>query len=553
MCLTIPDEKKAQLIPAYSPHARFVLTEPHLLKSISPYLSKAPIHPQLAGLYIISKGRVFRGIETHLKMLTKHDPDNRDSIVAEVYKDLFDIDLDDEVVDHVLLGKAYMREWFDYSLAKRSLDGTVTAAYKQYSTTGKNVFHYKLDYNERSLSHVNRGLAFVKMVIPGTASKMKEDDVYSGCVYADQFGIGPSTGLVNGSANPYRWIPPDSIIDGLQGDPPLPCRVVKCMDHIFEINVRTSEIAGLGAFLTVRPVHQLQPKNGSMFCLEAGSLIDLGVYAPLRAGDLIPDEVAITKNFVTGGKVEVYSFECRVVHGHALDITEARTGELHEEARRSVLTFVNEISDPEREAPTIHIEADPSGSIHYLLGSFKSEIQIPLGEEIELKVDYGVKYENIRVRHGYPRVKGPALQQKKKEVAEEAVTSLTDILMWEDEEVGRCIDFFVSNWEDCPGSALATPAECLERLLLVMVLLHARMKWYVTYSQTDRIAECQQAVARSKQLVESILDAFTPSSYRSLLESDLSRVALGLLFRDLDDAALRELPPCKLSFRLRNL
>jgi hypothetical protein len=548
MCLKIPDEKKAQMIPGYFPHARFVVTEPRLVNRA--LRRKRPIHPQLAGFYIIYNGKAFRGIETHSKYVHAL---NRDKIVTEMYKDLFDVDLDEQVKDHVLLGRPRMREWVDSNLAKRGLEGTVTAAYQEFSSTDSPSHHFTIDYNERSLTHVNRGLDFVELVIPKCASNVKEEVAYSGCVYADQFGLFPSTGLTNTSIFPYRWIVPDSIVDRLQNDAQrTPCRIVKCMGHIFEINVKPSRVSGMGAFLTVYPVQQHWSKD-STFSVEAGSLIDLGVYAPLRTGDLLPDEVAVTKNFVTGDKAEVYSFACQAVPGHAFDITEARTGELHEEARQSVLTYVNEISDPGKEVPTIRVEADPSGSIHYLLGNPERKILIQYGQEMELKADYGYDYEKVRVRHGYPRVVGETLEQKRREIASDDETSLTEILTWDVKKVGRCIDFFVSNWEDYSGPVLPTPTESLERLLLVMVILHARMKRHVDESQSDRSIECHHAIDRAKQLVESILDAFTPSRYRSLLESDLSRKALGLVFRDLDDSALKELPPSKLSRHLLNM
>lgn len=70
------------------------------------------------------------------------------------------------------------------------------------------------------------------------------------------------------------------------------------------------------------------------------------------------------------------------------DISDDIAGDVHEVAQQSLIVFANETESNE-EVPTLVMQHDPTGAIHYMLGHKNSEdgpFQLAAGEEIELKV-----------------------------------------------------------------------------------------------------------------------------------------------------------------------
>jgi hypothetical protein len=91
-------------------------------------------------------------------------------------------------------------------------------------------------------------------------------------------------------------------------------------------------------------------------------------------------------------------------HDAVYDITDDTTGKLHEIARQSTLTYVNE-TDGEQQT-TIFASRDPFFHMHYFLGNGSETISIPCNQWIEVKIDYGEKYEPVRKCRGYSRTQG---------------------------------------------------------------------------------------------------------------------------------------------------
>merc|ERR1712060_79204 len=88
------------------------------------------------------------------------------------------------------------------------------------------------------------------------------------------------------------------------------------------------------------------------------------------------------------------------------DITDELTGEVHEEAKSHLLTYVNECSS--KVIPTVYAHHSPDGSIHYLFGiphqgllknPLEREAQLKYfthGQEIEIFINYGKEYDAVR-------------------------------------------------------------------------------------------------------------------------------------------------------------
>jgi hypothetical protein len=561
----IPNEKKAQHLPGYTPTARFVVTEPGRLPAA--IRAKAPLHPELAGLLVITARKNFRGVETHIRTCRRSTHCNADEIVADIYHDLFGIDKIEEVHDHELLQKRWLREWVDGNLSRRSIAGIVTACYKPFGSNGDALCRFKVDFDERSVANLNQGLALFDLDVP-KSEIFEEHDAWSGCIQA---GCRPRNAFFDEMDLLIQWIVPDSIRDGFNGS--YPCRTVTAMGHVFWVQTKCSTIrgAGLGAFLTVhRPSGQ---HHGAAFRLQRGALIDFGVYAPLRKGNRKLHSVAVLKDFVTGGKCAVYSWECSRRAG-VFDITNDRTGKLLEEARGSVLTYVNEISHPAREAPSMEVQHDPSGAIHYLLGHMdphRDDLVLEYGKEVELMVDYGEKYEKIRVRNGYPRVSGEALAELERECASEPADTLRDIVHWDAADVEPSIQFFFSACcrsggeggdNDGEPDPSLLPAEYRERLFAAVLTLHTRMKAIVAASDpssagspggTNQFEVWSDAVGRSRRILSAMLRPPLALICEALLENNLSRLAIQLALGNVDEASLNRMPALDVAWRLENL
>jgi hypothetical protein len=169
------------------------------------------------------------------------------------------------------------------------------------------------------------------------------------------------------------------------------------------LQVKKSSIpnANLGVFVTATPLSVVAEK--SHFSLPVGHIIDMGVYAPMSSRDRISDDFSWFKDFIHGPSD--YNFET-IFHGRehdqpvVFDLTDHVSGELNEHAKRSVMPYFNETNGT-TEDPIVTTIHDPTGAVHYGLGSKFNSLQLQAGIEYEAKVDYGDKYEDVRIQKNY--------------------------------------------------------------------------------------------------------------------------------------------------------
>jgi hypothetical protein len=218
------------------------------------------------------------------------------------------------------------------------------------------------------------------------------------------------------SKNNFRWIIPTSYIRGsiYFRKNKVPCIFLQVTDDIRLVLAGSdSEIenAGHGLFIYCEATRVSENYDCSIlpeFTLEAGNVVDLGVYGPLIDGHRKPHHIMRIKNFIHNWKCEAWSYDASAqdkARGlHFIDITDDITGEPCMQV--SPIGLANDTVGNGH--PTISAMIDPDGRMHYYLGH-ENESHGPLhipnkNNPLELKMDYGSSYERVRYREGYSRL-----------------------------------------------------------------------------------------------------------------------------------------------------
>jgi hypothetical protein len=292
--------------------------------------------------------------------------------------------------------------------------------------------------------------------------------------------------------------------------------------HRLRLKVKESRIpnGGLGLFASAAPIAALdscQRSRNKALILEEGELIDLGVYAPLRAKDLQSEHVHIVKNFIHNWKSERWSFGSNADDGLVFDITDDGTGELSDLAENNILVYVNETNGTE--VPTVFAREDPEGAVHYYLGhstSGNGRLLIPNdGNELELKVDYGRKYESVRVRIGYSRLSGKQLQIEKEKASTYEKDMLNELNTITTEEVFDAqlfLEKLNSTWSE---AATDIDSGANGRALLVTLVLLRRALVIINEERNDNIH--LDLVQSLRDLALQFFDRFDFATNRSLI------------------------------------
>lgn len=513
LCSKPSDGEKAQLIPGFPPTVKGVVTEPEL---VPPECKPQKLeHRDLAGFYIISnKKQVFRGVEHFLTSTKKKlTPAAVKEVAAKTYDAVFSIRLDEKVKKHVYLGRKWSRSWIDSSLSVRRLGGTVTACYEPYLSDS---WKFKVVFDDVSLRSDNKGLASYGDHTPKSMTMSQKDT---------ELGLGLLPGTKLGrSLHPgfERWIIPYEVSDEVNRHG-CPIRTIKVKvnekDFELKLQVQASEIAGWGVFVS----------TNRKLVLGNDEYIDMGVYAPLRHDQFKPDSAVIIKNIVKGSKCADYGFGCDCRPGFTFDVTNDGSGDLCDEARQCVLTFVNEVDGGQEKQASVAMRSDPTGAVHFLLGNAEG-LQFDRRKKTEVKADYGDAYEKSRVRNKYPRVKGKTLKAFKQTIESESFDSLLDVMkFWDFVDLQHGIDQCYLSCKGAGGAIDLTslPQAQREPLFSATLALHTRLREFEASasfiaefgSQVDVSSE----VSKSTCLMSSFLHLYNELSYEPLLNHTLSR------------------------------
>lgn len=296
--------------------------------------------------------------------------------------------------------------------------------------------------------------------------------------------------------------------------------------HTVQLKTKRSNIpnGGLGLFASAKPICSLDSSGNRNrpLVLEEGEMVDLGVYAPLRAEDLKSDHVLIVKNFVHNWKSENWSFDASSDKNVIFDITEDHNGELNELAEKNVVVYTNETNG--NEIASVLAKEDPEGAVHYYLGHSELGqgcLSIPSnGEEVELKLDYGSKYESIRVRKGYSRLSGRQLEDEKKKASTYEQDMVKELLEFTAEEVLDAQIFLVKLKTKWVERGHFDDMGAVGRAMLATLLLFRRSM--VINNATENVRMHVRLVRCLRELSLQFFDLFDYTTNRShLLKKEL--------------------------------
>jgi len=412
------------------------------------------------------------------------------------------------ISDHFLIGKNYCHEWSDTSGQNLLLFGIITKCWKEKDEDG-DIFTVK--YSEESVSLVNSMCKLFSRSVP-PFENISSALAWGGCVFFEQkkkllaSHISASVvKTVNKTTSCKKWLTPDmrneEIIRNKDGIA-LPRLTVAIRGFKLVFSVKTSKIpeAGYGVFVKCTSLLCDFSDNSDLpapFEMQAGELFDLGIYAPLLVEDKKQEAVFKVKNFIFSGSCEEWCFNS-AESDYYYDITDDLTGEVHKEAKRHIPMYVNE--DLSRKYPPIHADLDPEGNVHLLFGiayngnwdeytKGKSELGMVIGgEEVELFMNYGDTYENIRVRKSFSSLS----QKEQKESLEsmsdldsEFVTNIEDFTQIEIHLILKYLmDVFVSRHLKFEKQKKMI-REVRRRAMMVTFVLKSRVEKLMKFQQTD--------------------------------------------------------------------
>lgn len=404
MCDNISTAEKAQPVPGLE-NFKFYFTDPTKLPAV--WRTRA-LHPAVEGLRVISPNglREYRGVETAVKAC-KMSPDKSDAIAKAFYEEHIGISVRLEI-EHPLVGKGYFRVWNDMLGRPQEICGRIEECQQDYFD--RDLSHFTVKYDDASRNQLlTNGSS-----IPATDGSISEKEAWGGCMLYD-FKVSEMNQLPRSLKKAYtpfhtNWIIPSSRTEShvVFDDPAAPVGsfTMNVRGFTLEFIAKKSQIpnSGLGVFVKASK-SPLMTKPVDYFELEPGDQVDLGIYAPLRPQDRLDDAVNLLKNFIHKFEPEGWAFNQAARHegkaSNVFDITDDWTGDLHSLASQNVMVYVNETDGKNSSIPTVWAAHDPAGAVHYLMGHGEKKhgnFRIPLnGDEIELKIDYGEKYEKVRL------------------------------------------------------------------------------------------------------------------------------------------------------------
>jgi hypothetical protein len=278
---------------------------------------------------------------------------------------------------HDLLGKGFKREWVNVHGHRREVYGTITKCWQ--GLVDANAKFFTVEYYDP--------LVQLHKHIPAADDNVSEASAWGGYVAFEQ-ERSPSKVITLEPPFHWNWIVPATpiVVKGT----PYPSLVVIIRGFELEFFVKKSSIpnAGLGLWVVCSKVSPFLA-HATEFVLPPGHLVDLSVYGPLRNEDLKSETIFLLKAFIHLGSIKSWSFERASHESGYIDVTNDRSGGLHELASNNIISYANETEKKGKQNPSICALYDPAGAIHYLLGHNYAEygqLTIPVGKLTELKV-----------------------------------------------------------------------------------------------------------------------------------------------------------------------
>lgn len=396
--------------------------------------------------------------------------------------------------DHFLVGKGFCHDWISVEGRHRVLFGTIARCVKDTTEAGET--HFVVEYSDesRSLLHtISNGLG--RSIPP--SEEILSAAAWGGCVAFERKthirrGPGSVVKSIDRTIPCESWVTPDvrEEIKSKLGIGSLPMMVITFRGYKLSFSVRKSTIpgAGLGVFCRCTSLTNNTSSRGSdssgkePFDLKAGEMLDLGVYAPFRAEDKKHRTVFHLKNYIFSLSCEEWCFNAPDAE-QQYDITDDRTGTIHAIARSHIMTFVNECGP--KACPNVYARVDPEGGVHYLMGvayyGVWNDFEVAMkqlglkagGNEIELFVDYGTAYENVRVRKGYSSLDEEQQAKRRQRMPHYEKAFVLEISQYSKEDLSRTIGFLLNSF--CPEEGEIS-GKVRDRALEVSWRLRARIE-----------------------------------------------------------------------------
>lgn len=386
-----------------------------------------------------------------------------------------------------MVGRKVYFAWNDLDGNHQQIFGQVTECDKD--AQDGDIITFTVEYSDSCCpENESNGSKALAVAAP---QKLPPPLVVGGCIqYEERTSVSKTSVLLNDIGHLihfWSWITPDSrheeqvVTENGDGTTKsLPRLTLRVRGFRLELNVRQSTIpnAGYGVFVKCTPVEDkyTEQQQSRPFRLKAGELIDIGVYAPFSHHDKKLESVFFAKNFVFDHKCQEWAFGA----GDArFDITDDVTGDIHAEARSHIPAYVNESNDDA--AICIRAEHSPDSSVHYLLGhAYKHQGDFVLpsnGSEVEVFVNYGDGYEEVRVRKGYSFLQDN--DERKVHllnvIANEDVMDVKEMDIFDLIDIQACISFFSNVFSRNDKSRDSFTSKLIQRALTCVVVLHRRL------------------------------------------------------------------------------
>jgi hypothetical protein len=375
---------------------------------------------------------------------------------------------------HVLLGEGYCRQWTDVTGRPRIIHGQIAKCERH--RVDENRLQFTVAYHQSALLSSPKADNTQNTVIPERES-FDSKWAWGGNYQARAKALEPVP-----SAKPLcsfrTWHIPDQHHENLalNDDGSLtPQLTLFFRSFMLVFNVGPSSIpnAGNGVFVTCTSLAPAGKAVSPYFELELGEFLDLGIYAPFRAEDRKSMHIVILKNFIHSLSCEEWGFDT-FDDDFQYDITDDVKGDVHELARKHIPAYVNECSPNQN--PSVHAWHDPEGSVHYLLGhedDANGKFQLPAdGKTLtEIFIDYGSKYEYVRIRKGYSRLSPDERLPKIQQMERDEHEYIREIHTFSCSELKDANEFFSPIFQN---AAAFVRDETRERALCVAILLKTR-------------------------------------------------------------------------------
>ena len=438
---------------------------------------------------------------------------------------------------HFLVGKEYCHEWTDVHSRNKVIYGMITLCNRDKLDESYALFTVK--YNDDSFDDIVK------------ARPSRDLDMELTTTMSLEWALGGYLSYVAKHESPHvleepllsttpcrRWLTPDMrteelVVMGSNGKKlPRLTLVWNAFRLVFTVGPSNIQNAGLGVFVQCTSLVRARTN----FRLRKGEMLDLGVYAPFRKEDLKEECVFLVKNFIMGLKCEEWAFDtgpAPVLHQY--DITDDWTGELHDVAAQHIPAYVNECTM--ETPPSVHAEHDPEGVVHYLLGGRTSDLILPVdGSKVELFINYGPKYERVRIRKNYSFLPPAKQLAEAKSVDRENAEYLEEISGYQEREVTLCIEFVAKVVE----TGTLPDAFLLNALCVAAALRHrGRMLAKEIGDSTPFAVEFSEVMKRYEAVVKTLLQRGPNVTFLQLEAAGEHAILLSRLV----NAVLKDLPP----------